>query len=430
MSAVQQMFLWLAGVAKMPASALLHYSLNSDSKEYSNSINGTDTAISYVAGKKWNAASFNGTSSQIAFPIVPFFQDMAEDFWISIWLNPTSLWSDRVFFSSTAWRLNFWTNSAWKLWFLTQPWNIWYETWNSLSVSSWQHFFFRVYRFSNVNYIDIYKDNVFVQTITMWLVMWAWLSSESFFLWRHYTTSYYWNGLIDHVTIGKWNLTATERWDLFRMPEIDTGISFDAYGWLAVGSTTITTNYVQSWSHTNNWKMLTAVFIPAAVWWTPVNNVSATYNGVAMTRLGSSYFFYLANPPIGTYTLAYTVNFNSSLWSCAVVYHSASYKGTTTAPTDYTSAGSGTYQVSITKTIPSDKSWHIGLGSVNNFRTLVPNVNCTLRWHQTLGVSVYSDSGIVDSIWQGNYPGSQMLQIQNNDGNNSGAQLESFMLSL
>lgn len=204
-------------------------------------------------------------------------------------------------------------------------------------------------------------------------------------------------------------------------------ISFDAYSWLSVNGVTITTNYVNTWNHTNNWSMLFVAFIPAAVWGTPINAKSATYNGVSMTNISGSNIFYLANPPIGTYTVSVTINFNSSLWSCNLAYHSASYKGTVATPVSYTATSSGTWQVSMTKALTATKDWHIWMAWVNNFRTLVAWADTNLRWHQTLSTSVWSDSWWVDSAGQGTYPWNQTMTIQNNDWNNSGSQLETFM---
>ena len=64
-----------------------YYKLDGNSNDSVGSNNGTDTNVSYVAGKIGNAASFNGSSSRIDFPSsLPDFNEFS----ISSWIKTTA----------------------------------------------------------------------------------------------------------------------------------------------------------------------------------------------------------------------------------------------------------------------------------------------------------------------------------------------------
>ena len=179
-------------------------------------FNGTDTNISYVAGLKWSAASFNWASSVITTGYAS-----SGDQWISMWINPTSTGTDRGLVANNSWGNNFLivVSNAWKIQVRNQAWSFWNETGTSVTNGTWQHFIFMcrtveapptVY----TAYVDIYKNGSFIETLTVWWSAETWLS-VGLVIWRNSTWSYYYSWLIEHLTIWQGTLSAGERSALY-----------------------------------------------------------------------------------------------------------------------------------------------------------------------------------------------------------------------
>ncbi len=123
------------------------WNLESNSNDNKNSHNWTDTAISYVAGKIWNGASLNGTSSFIE---IPDSVDLRYQTWwvnwnlsISLWYKPTNttgvqtlIWKWANGSASTDWIIyqNWVTITGAILWWANQA-----ATWSVLSAGTWCH---------------------------------------------------------------------------------------------------------------------------------------------------------------------------------------------------------------------------------------------------------------------------------------------------
>lgn len=99
------------------------YHLNWDSADSSgNWNNGTDTAISYVAGKFGNCASFNGSSSFINYttPITTATNNLTISLWV--YISWTSLnWTFIHIWNNTGVPDNWYTLWVWN----TTTWNVW-----------------------------------------------------------------------------------------------------------------------------------------------------------------------------------------------------------------------------------------------------------------------------------------------------------------
>jgi len=71
-----------------------YWALNGDSTDALGAYNGTDTAMSYAAGKIGNGGSFNGSTSKIVLGTVPLDSN---NWSMSCWMKPTSVASGRSF---------------------------------------------------------------------------------------------------------------------------------------------------------------------------------------------------------------------------------------------------------------------------------------------------------------------------------------------
>lgn len=202
----------------MAFNFLSHYKFDANSNDSIGTNNGTDTNISYVAWIKWNGASFNGVSSLITTG----YTNSSDLQWVSVWLNPSSTGTDRaiVWNGSGAANFQILVNNLGKISVRDQWGTFWNETGTSVANGSWQHFIFTLRKVEAPpwiynTYVDIYKNNSFIQTITT-----GWWSSETWFwswlrIWRHYTTNYYYSWIIDHLTFWNWTLSASERTYLY-----------------------------------------------------------------------------------------------------------------------------------------------------------------------------------------------------------------------
>lgn len=190
----------------MAITPFAHYELNSNSNDSTGSYNGTDTNISYWAWwVKWNCATFNGTNSY--FTLASWFYDNIKarnDYWVSIWINPTSLTWWAVIYSYTA-AVDFYAyfSATWKItmrrWATSNA-----ETWTSVTTWSWQHF---VFNYTSSTNVDIYKNWSFVQWITIAATP---NTTSTFNFWKYYNTTFPYNGKMDYIDVWVWNLTSWE----------------------------------------------------------------------------------------------------------------------------------------------------------------------------------------------------------------------------
>ena len=201
----------------MAFNFLSHYKLDANSNDSIGTNNGTDTNISYVAWIKWNGASFNWSSSLITTG----YNNSSYLQWVSVWVKPNSTGTDRAIVTNNSWSPNFQieVNNLGKIFVRDQLWFYWSETGASVTNGSWQHFIFMLRKVDVLSvfstYVDIYKNNAFIQTITT-----NWWSSESWFwswliIWRDVWSSYYYSWIIDHLTFWNWTLSASERTYLY-----------------------------------------------------------------------------------------------------------------------------------------------------------------------------------------------------------------------
>lgn len=190
-----------------------HYKLNSNSNDSIGTNNGTDTSISYVSGIKWNAASYNGTSSKITLTSSLGTSWLSTlDKYLSVWINPASTGSDRVVFTTT------WVNSVWiwfsnagKIWVRDTGGFYWYETGTSVSDSSWQHFVFQMREYEDPPFVpnrrlDIYKNSSFVETVAANNLSDTWTIQ----LWVSGASTYFYSWLMWYATFGTWILAQWE----------------------------------------------------------------------------------------------------------------------------------------------------------------------------------------------------------------------------
>lgn len=86
-----KMPLWTANneiLSLIDANLLHYYKFDDTSNDAVGAVNGTNTNITYAAGKRTNAAVFNGSSSQINFGSTNLLNGA---FSLSFWLKPTSI---------------------------------------------------------------------------------------------------------------------------------------------------------------------------------------------------------------------------------------------------------------------------------------------------------------------------------------------------
>lgn len=193
------------------------YNLNSNSNDTIWTNNWTDTSISYVTGIKGNSASFNWTTSKIvSASLGAIFGNY--DWWLSVWINPETTWSDRAIITDLTWNFGIWFSNAWKVWIRDNLATFWNETGTSVSNSSWQHFFFQMRMFElppwTFNYrMAIYKNSTFIEEVTTSNFNNSW-SAQFWVLWG---STYFYKWLIDHVTlwtwiISQWEINALYNW--------------------------------------------------------------------------------------------------------------------------------------------------------------------------------------------------------------------------
>lgn len=147
------------------------YKLDGNSNDSAGTNNGTDTSISYVTGRVWNAASFNGTSSSIScwtslmnvwtwdFTIwlllnpswLTVYQRIINKFnlWTNVWFDIRSDWSDSTkltFYTQNSWSSNqiispTWALVIWSRWYYTFTRSWWvmtiYKNWSSIATNTW-----------------------------------------------------------------------------------------------------------------------------------------------------------------------------------------------------------------------------------------------------------------------------------------------------
>lgn len=200
---------WLiASYPNFPTTNLVsYYRLQWNSNDSFWPYNGTDTNMSYVAGKNWNCWSFNGTNSY--FTLASGFYDNLKTintYAISMWINPTSLAGWCVLYSYTA-AADFYTfvSAAWKItmrrWATSNA-----ETWTSISTGGWQHF---VFNYTSATNVDIYKNGSFVQSITIAATP---NTTSSFNFGKYYDATFPYNWLQDEIavynaTLSSWTIT-------------------------------------------------------------------------------------------------------------------------------------------------------------------------------------------------------------------------------
>lgn len=198
----QERFLWEYLWAGTATTKWL-YHLNGNSNDASgNGNNWTDTNISYVAGKFWQCASFNGTSSFISNV---YSLRWTTTFTVSAWINTASTNAYRWIYTlyyQTSWSQECWNfrqNNAWKIELTDMV--TWDEASNTtLAANTWYYITYTRNWTAHKFYVNGVLDKEFTRTVwvsavtsTEWTTarIWRWVQSSAQF----------WSGLIDEVII-------------------------------------------------------------------------------------------------------------------------------------------------------------------------------------------------------------------------------------
>lgn len=80
----------------LTTNLLAYYKLDGNSNDSVGSLNGTDTSMSYVAGKIGNAGSFNGTTGKIEYSQTGF--NLGSAFTFNVWVNAASYAARQILF--------------------------------------------------------------------------------------------------------------------------------------------------------------------------------------------------------------------------------------------------------------------------------------------------------------------------------------------
>lgn len=75
---------------------LAYYKLDGNSNDSVGSLNGTDTSMSYVAGKIGSAGSFNGTTGKVEYSQTGF--NLGSAFTFNVWVNAASYATRQILF--------------------------------------------------------------------------------------------------------------------------------------------------------------------------------------------------------------------------------------------------------------------------------------------------------------------------------------------
>ena len=151
--------------------------------------------------------------------------------------------------------------------------------------------------------------------------------------------------------------------------------------------------------------------------------VSATYNGVSMTKIGSVqipgdrwlHLFYLLNPDTGTHTISFSDNYGVNRTACAS-YFGVKQSGQPDAYAINTANGTTSFSCSLTTN--ADNAWLIGIGSsVNN----IPSAGSNTIIRVNTNATTISDSNSAQTP-----PGSHSLNWNIANSDNWAAIIASF----
>jgi hypothetical protein len=196
-----------------------YYKLDWNSNDSVGSNNGTDTSVSYVAGKIGNAGSYNGTSSKTVIPNSTGLNITGNQISFSFWINPTATQTNNWILFKGA------DNSQWvySMWFfsgadmkmcmrLNGSTTIWSgevrSSWD-VSLNTWTHIA-GIYNWSTqkiyINWTEVWSQNYSASLSS---------NTNDLILWYYFSQSFDFQWLIDEVWIWSRALSSTEITQLY-----------------------------------------------------------------------------------------------------------------------------------------------------------------------------------------------------------------------